>query len=94
MLMPVQDFVLVEIPSDDTGIVIPEGKENNQRAIVISFGKGIYDDAHKNRIFPVPELKEKDKVILQKFSINETFDLDGKKVALVKATDIMAIEGV
>ncbi len=91
-LKPLGDRVVVEpIEQEETtasGIILPEtAKEKPQRGTVISVGPGARDDQGKRIALDV---KESDVVLFAKYAGTE-FKVDGKKLLILKESDLLAI---
>ncbi|MEP7284760.1 MAG: co-chaperone GroES [Chloroflexota bacterium] len=91
-LRPLGDRVVVE-PSEGEdvtpgGILLPEtAKEKPQQGTVLAIGAGRRDDNGK---LIAMDVKVSDKVLYAKYAGTE-IKLDGKKVLILKETDILAI---
>jgi chaperonin GroES len=91
-LKPLGDRVVVEpIEQEDVtagGIVLPEtAKEKPQQGKVLAAGPGARDDAGKHVALDV---KVGDKVLFAKYAGTE-FKLDGKKLLILRESDLLAI---
>ncbi len=91
-LRPLADRVVVEPNEGEEvttgGILLPEtAKEKPQQGTVLAVGNGRRDDAGK---LISMDVKVSDKVLYAKYSGTE-IKLDGKKVLILKETDILAI---
>jgi chaperonin GroES len=91
-LKPLGDRVVIEpMESEETtvgGILLPEtAKEKPQQGKVVAVGGGRRNE--DGDIVPM-EVKVDDKVLYAKYAGTE-IKLDGKKVLIVKETDILAI---
>ncbi|HHY87376.1 MAG TPA: co-chaperone GroES [Chloroflexi bacterium] len=91
-LKPLGSRVVVEpIEQEEVtagGIVLPEtAKEKPQQGKVLSVGPGDRDDKG-NRI--AMDVKEGDKVLFAKYAGTE-FKLDGKKLLILRESDLLAI---
>jgi chaperonin GroES len=70
------------------GIVLPEtAKEKPQKGVVLAVGPGERDDNGKH--IPM-DLKVNDKVLFAKYSGTE-IKIDGKKLLILRESDILAI---
>src|SRR5437016_11855482 len=91
-LRPLADRVVIE-PSEGEevttgGILLPEtAKEKPQQGTILAVGNGRRDDAGK---LISMDVKVSDKVLYAKYAGTE-IKLDGKKVLILKETDILAI---
>jgi len=91
-LRPLGDRVVIE-PSEGEevtpgGILLPEtAKEKPQQGTIVAIGAGRRDDDGK--LVPM-DVKLDDKVLYAKYAGTE-IKLDGKKVLILKETDILAI---
>lgn len=91
-LKPLADRVIVEpIEREETtasGIILPEmAKEKPQEGRVLAVGPGRRDE--DGEIIPM-EVKEGDTVLFAKYAGTEV-KLDGKKLLILKESDILAI---
>lgn len=91
-LKPLGNRVVVEpIEQEEVtagGIVLPEtAKEKPQKGTVLSVGPGERDDEGKH--IPM-DVKEGDKVLFAKYSGTE-IKLEGKKVLILRESDLLAI---
>jgi chaperonin GroES len=91
-LKPLGDRVVVEpIEQDDVtagGIVLPEtAKEKPQQGMVVAAGPGARDEDGKRIMLDV---KVGDKVLFAKYAGTE-FKLDGKKLLILRESDLLAI---
>lgn len=91
-LKPLGDRVVVEpIEQDEVtagGIVLPEtAKEKPQQGKVIAAGPGARDEDGKHVALDV---KVGDKVLFAKYAGTE-FKLDGKKLLILRESDLLAI---
>lgn len=91
-LRPLGDRVIVEpIEQEEvtaTGLYIPEtAKEKPQQGSVLAVGAGRTDDNGKRIAMDV---KAGDKVLFAKYAGTEV-KIDGKKLLILKETDILAI---
>src|SRR5262245_60037804 len=91
-LRPLGDRVVVEPSEGDEvtpgGILLPEtAKEKPQQGTIIAVGAGRRDDNGK---LIAMDVKKDDKVLYAKYAGTE-IKLDGKKVLILKETDILAI---
>ncbi len=91
-LKPLGDRVVVEpIEQEETtagGIILPEtAKEKPQRGSVVATGPGARDDQGKRIALDV---KEGDVVLFAKYAGTE-FKVDGKKLLILKESDLLAI---
>jgi chaperonin GroES len=91
-LRPLGDRVIVEpIEQEEvtaTGLYIPEtAKEKPQQGSVLAVGAGRIDDNGKRVAMDV---KAGDKVLFAKYAGTEV-KIDGKKLLILKETDILAI---
>jgi chaperonin GroES len=91
-LKPLGDRVVVEpIEQDEVtagGIVLPEtAKEKPQQGMVIAAGPGTRDEDGKRIALDV---KVGDKVLFAKYAGTE-FKLDGKKLLILRESDLLAI---
>jgi chaperonin GroES len=91
-LKPLADRLVVEpIEQEDVtpgGIILPEtAKEKPQQGKVIAAGPGRTDDKGKRVVM---EVKEGDRVLYAKYSGTE-IKLDGKKVLILRESDILAV---
>ncbi len=91
-LKPLGNRVVVEpIEQEEVtagGIVLPEtAKEKPQKGTVLSVGPGERDDGGK--YIPL-DVKEGDKVLFAKYSGTE-IKVDGKKLLILRESDILAI---
>lgn len=93
-IRPLHDRVLVEpVESEETfaggAFVLPEtAKEKPQQGIVRAAGPGKFDEDGENRI-PM-DVSEGDRVLFAKYAGTEV-KLDGKKMLIMKETDILGI---
>ena len=91
-LRPLGDRVVIE-PSEgeektSVGIFLPEtAKEKPQQGTIVAVGAGRRDDDGK--LIPM-DVKLSDKVLYAKYAGTE-IKVDGKKVLILKETDILAI---
>src|SRR5579859_4375655 len=91
-LRPLGDRVVVE-PSEGEdvtpgGILLPEtAKEKPQQGTVVAVGSGRRDD--KGKLVPM-DVKMDDKVLYARYSGSET-KVNGKKMLILKETDILAV---
>lgn len=93
-MRPLGDRVIIEpIEQEEvtaSGLYIPEtAKEKPQQGNVLAVGTGRTDDEGKK--IPM-ELKAGDKVLFAKYAGTEV-KMDGKKLLIMKETDILAIVG-
>jgi chaperonin GroES len=84
--------VIIEpMEGDETtpgGILLPEtAKEKPQQGLILAAGPGRRDDAGK--LIPM-DVKVKEKVLYAKYAGTE-IKLDGKKVLILKESDILAV---
>lgn len=91
-LKPLGSRVVVEpVEQDDVtagGILLPEtAKEKPQKGIIVSVGPGDRDDEGKRIALDV---KDGDTVLFNKYSGTE-IKVDGKKLLIMKESDILAI---
>ena len=91
-LKPLADRIVVEpIEQEEVtagGIILPEtAKEKPQQGTVIAAGPGRTDDDGKRVAM---EVKVGDKVLYAKYSGTE-IKLDGKKVLILRESDVLAI---
>jgi chaperonin GroES len=91
-LKPLADRLVVEpIEQEEVtsgGIILPEtAKEKPQQGKVIAAGPGRTDDKGKRIAM---EVKEGDRVLYAKYSGTE-IKLDGKKVLILRESDILAV---
>lgn len=91
-LKPLGNRVVVEpIEQEDItagGIVLPEtAKEKPQKGLVLAIGPGERNDAGER--MPL-DVKEGDTVLFAKYAGTE-IKIDGKKVLILKESDILAI---
>jgi chaperonin GroES len=91
-LKPLGDRVVVEpIEQEEmtaSGIVLPEtAKEKPQRGLVVAAGPGARDDQGKRVALDV---SVGDTVLFAKYAGTE-FKVDGKKLLILKETDLLAI---
>jgi chaperonin GroES len=91
-LKPLGNRVVVEPAESEEvtagGIVLPEtAKEKPQKGTVIAAGPGDRDDDGKR--IPM-DVKEGDSVLFAKYAGTE-FKLDGKKLLILRETDLLAI---
>lgn len=92
-IRPLGDRVLVEpIEQEETiaggMLVLPEtAKEKPQQGLVVAAGAGRRDDAGKRIAMDV---KQGDRVLFAKYAGTEV-KLDGKKLLIMKETDILGI---
>src|SRR5512137_2806097 len=91
-LKPLGDRVVVEpIEQDETtagGIILPEtAKEKPQRGTIVATGPGARDEQGKRIALDV---KEGDVVLFAKYAGTE-FKVDGKKMLILKESDLLAI---
>ncbi len=89
---PLGDRVIIEpMEGDETtpgGILLPEtAKEKPQQGLILAAGPGRRDDAGK--LIPM-DVKVKEKVLYAKYAGTE-IKLDGKKVLILKESDILAV---
>ncbi len=91
-LRPLGDRVIVE-PSEGEevtagGILLPEtAKEKPQQGTVLAIGPGRRDDSGK--LIPL-DVKVGDKVLYTKYAPSD-IKVDGKKLLIMKESDIMAV---
>jgi chaperonin GroES len=91
-LRPLGDRVVIE-PSEGEeqtagGILLPEtAKEKPQQGTIIAVGPGRRDDSGK---LIAMDVKVNDKVLYAKYAGTE-IKLDGKKLLIVKESDILAV---
>lgn len=91
-LKPLGDRVVVEPVEQEEvtagGIVLPEtAKEKPQQGVVLASGPGGRDDGGKH----VPmDVKVGDKVLYAKYAGTE-FKLDGKKLLILRESDLLAV---
>ncbi len=91
-LRPLGDRVVVE-PSEGEdvttgGILLPEtAKEKPQQGMVVAVGPGRHDDSGK---LIVMDVKVDDKVLYAKYGGTE-IKVNGKKVLILKESDILAV---
>ncbi|HRE49531.1 MAG TPA: co-chaperone GroES [Aggregatilineales bacterium] len=91
-LRPLGDRVVIE-PSEGEevtagGLYLPEtAKEKPQQGVIVAVGAGRRDDDGK--LIPM-DVKKGDKVLYAKYAGTE-IKVDGKKVLILKETDILAI---
>jgi chaperonin GroES len=90
-LKPLSDHVIVlpleEESKTKSGIIIPDtAKEKSHRGRVLAVGEGKYDDG---KLIPMT-VKVDDEVIYKEYAGDE-FKLDGEKVMILKASDLIAI---
>ena len=93
-LKPLADRVVVEPIEEEEitsgGIVLPEtAKEKPQRGKVIATGPGARDDEGKHMAL---EVSKGDVVLFAKYSGTE-IKMDGKKLLILRESDILAIVG-
>lgn len=91
-LKPLGDRVVVEpIEQEEVtpgGIVLPEtAKEKPQKGIILSVGPGARDETGKR--IPL-DVNAGDMVLFAKYAGTE-FKVDGKKLLILKETDLLAI---
>ena|SRR5947209_8802550 len=91
-LRPLGDRVVIEPNEGEEvttgGILLPEtAKEKPQQGTIVAIGAGRRDDDGK--LVPM-DVKLDDKVLYAKYAGTE-IKLDGKKVLILKETDILAI---
>jgi len=91
-LKPLGDRVVVEPVEQEEvtagGIVLPEtAKEKPQQGMVLAAGPGTRDDAGKRIQMDV---KVGDKVLYAKYAGTE-FKVDGKKLLILRESDLLAI---
>jgi chaperonin GroES len=91
-LHPLGDHLVVEpIEQEETtasGIILPEtAKEKPQQGKVLAAGTGRTGKAGEKVAM---EVKEGDKVLYAKYAGTE-FKMDGKKLLILKETDVLAI---
>jgi len=91
-LKPLGDRVVVEpIEQEETtagGIILPEtAKEKPQRGTILAAGPGARDEDGKRVALDV---KEGDVVLYAKYAGTE-FKVDGKKLLILKESDLLAI---
>lgn len=91
-LKPLADRLVVEpIEQEEVtagGIILPEtAKEKPQQGKVVAAGPGRTDDKGKRIAM---EVKEGDRVLYAKYSGTE-IKLDGKKVLILRESDILAV---
>ncbi len=91
-LKPLGDRVVVEpIEQEETtasGIILPEtAKEKPQRGKIIAAGPGPRDEKGKRIAM---EVSEGDVVLFAKYAGTE-FKLDGKKLLILKESDLLAV---
>jgi len=93
-LKPLGNRVVVEpIEQEDVtagGIVLPEtAKEKPQQGVILAAGPGERDESGKRILMDV---KVGDKVLYAKYSGSEVpFKMDGKKLLILRESDILAI---
>lgn len=91
-MRPLGDRVIVE-PSEGEevttgGILLPEtAKEKPQQGIILAAGPGRRDDSGK---LVVMDVKTNDKVLYAKYAGTEV-KIGGKKLLILKETDILAV---
>ncbi len=91
-LRPLADRVVIE-PSEGeeqtpTGIFLPEtAKEKPQQGTILAVGPGRRDDAGK---LIAMDVKVSDKVLYAKYAGTE-IKVDGKKLLILKESDILAV---
>ncbi len=91
-LRPLADRVVIE-PSEGeevtpSGIFLPEtAKEKPQQGTILSVGPGRRDDNGK---LIAMDVKENDKVLYAKYAGTE-IKIDGKKLLILKESDILAV---
>ena len=91
-LKPLGDRVVVEPQEQEemtaSGLVLPEtAKEKPQRGVILAAGPGARDDAGAR----VPlDVSVGDTVLYAKYAGTE-FKVDGKKLLILKETDLLAI---
>jgi len=93
-LRPLGDRVIVEAIEQEevtsSGLYIPEtAKEKPQQGNVLAVGEGRRDDDGKRIAM---DLKVGDKVLFAKYAGTEV-KIDGKKLLIMKESDILAIVG-
>jgi chaperonin GroES len=91
-IRPLGDRVVVEpIEQDEvtaTGLLLPEtAKEKPQQGLVVAAGKGRRDDNGK---VIAMDVKAGDKILFAKYAGTE-IKMDGKKLLIMKETDILGI---
>lgn len=91
-LKPLGNRVVIEPAESEEvtagGIVLPEtAKEKPQKGTVIAAGPGDRDESGKR--IPM-DVKEGDSVLFAKYAGTE-FKLDGKKLLILRETDLLAI---
>jgi chaperonin GroES len=92
-LRPLADRVVVEPTEQEertaSGIILPEtAKEKPQEGSVIAAGPGRFDDAGQKRV--EMDVKVGDRVLYAKYSGTEV-KLDGKKLLIMRESDLLAI---
>ncbi len=90
-LRPISDHMVIELIEEGSttaaGIVLPDtAKDKPERGKVLSVGPGKMDDG---ALVPM-EVKTGDTVLFKKYAPDE-FKIDGKKVYIISASDVMAI---
>ncbi|MBZ0280008.1 MAG: co-chaperone GroES [Anaerolineae bacterium] len=93
-LRPLGDRVIIEAIEQEevtsSGLYIPEtAKEKPQQGNVLAVGEGRRDDDGKRIAM---DLKVGDKVLFAKYAGTEV-KIDGKKLLIMKESDILAIVG-
>lgn len=93
-LRPLGDRVIIEAIEQEevtsSGLYIPEtAKEKPQQGNVLAVGEGRRDDDGKRVAM---DLKVGDKVLFAKYAGTEV-KIDGKKLLILKESDILAIVG-
>lgn len=85
-VIPVNGHVLVELPKDTSGIFIPESlSDSQQEGVVVSRAEDIKPELLK-------QLNAGVVVRWEKFAeADGDFELDGKKLVLIKAMQIMGV---
>jgi len=90
-LKPLGDRVIIAPIEQETktksGIIIPDtAKEKSNRGKVLAVGEGKYEDG---KLVPV-SVKINDEILYREYAGDE-FKLDGDKVIILKAEDIIAV---
>jgi chaperonin GroES len=91
-IRPLGDRVVVEpIEQEDTtasGLLLPEtAKEKPQQGMIVAAGKGRRDD--NGKLIEL-DVKKGDKILFAKYAGTE-IKLDGKKLLIMKESDILGI---
>lgn len=92
---PLFDRVLVRPLAEEqgTGFFMPESGSKPNKGEVVGIGKGKYNIAGEfgSPKFEEPTVKVGDKIIFGKFAALEEIDMDGKKLFVMRESDILGI---